>query len=76
VYDRLGVEMPTEEYDTIGGFVFGLLGRLPQEGDQVAWGPLEFTVEQTDGHRIQKVRVVRREGAPLDADAETPLEAG
>src|SRR3712207_6910561 len=38
VNERLDVEMPTEEYDTVGGFVFGLLGRLPAQGDTVAWG--------------------------------------
>jgi putative hemolysin len=88
VNDRLDLELPTEEYDTIGGFVFGLLGRLPAQGDVVSYGPLDFVVEQTDGHRIQKVRVVRTDRAegdgageppgrmPADAGQETPLEAG
>jgi CBS domain containing-hemolysin-like protein len=88
VNDRLDLDLPTEEYDTIGGFVFGLLGRLPAQGDVVSYGALDFIVEQADGHRIQKVRVVRTDRGegngtgeppgrlPMDAGQETPLEAG
>jgi CBS domain containing-hemolysin-like protein len=75
VNDRLDLELPTDEYDTIGGFVFGILGRLPAQGDVVTWDGLEFGVEQADGHRIQKVRVTRREAQELEADEGTPLEA-
>lgn len=76
VAERLGVDLPTEEYDTLGGFVFGLLGRLPEQGDTVSYGPLDFIVEQTDGHRIQKVRVVRSEGGVEPEKQKAPLEAG
>jgi putative hemolysin len=76
VAERLGLELPTEEYDTLGGFVFGLLGRLPSEGDVVAFGPLNFVVERTDGHRIQKVRATRTERDMEASREETSLEAG
>jgi CBS domain containing-hemolysin-like protein len=75
VGDRLGIELPTEEYDTLGGLVFGLLGRLPSEGDVVVYGPLDLVVEQTDGHRIQKVRAARVEREALAPGQETSLEA-
>ncbi len=57
--ERMGVELPSEEADTLGGFVFGLLGHQPSKGETAPWDGLEFTVEATDGKRIQKVRVVR-----------------
>jgi putative hemolysin len=57
--DRMGVELPTEESDTLGGFVFGLLGHQPGQGERAVWDGVEFQVEETDGRRIQKVRVIR-----------------
>jgi putative hemolysin len=57
--DRMGVELPTEESDTLGGFVFGLLGHQPGQGERATWDGMEFQVEETDGRRIQKVRVIK-----------------
>ncbi len=57
--ERMAVEVPIEDSDTIGGFVFGLLGHQPQQGETVKWNGLEFRVEATNGKRIQKVCVIR-----------------
>lgn len=57
--DRMGANLPLEESDTLGGFVFGLLGHQPDEGESAVFDGLEFTVEATDGRRVQKVRVSR-----------------
>jgi CBS domain containing-hemolysin-like protein len=57
--EQLQLGLPGEEYETIGGFVFGQLGRLPEVGEVVHYGPLEFIVDQTDGRRISKIRLVR-----------------
>ncbi len=59
VNDRLGTDLPHEEYETIGGLVFGLLGHEPMPGDRVRHDGLEFLVEQVQGRRIRTVRVVR-----------------
>jgi len=59
VNDRMGLELPEEEADTIGGFVFGLLGHQAQQGERVRWENIEFVVEATDGKRILKVRLIR-----------------
>jgi len=64
--ERMGVTIPVEESDTIGGFVFGLMGHQPVQGETAIWNGLEFAVEDTDGRRIRKVRVTRR---PLEANA-------
>lgn len=58
--ERMGVAIPVEESDTIGGFVFGLMGHQPDLGETAVWNGLEFAVEATDGKRIRKVRVTRR----------------
>jgi putative hemolysin len=73
--DRMGVELPMEEADTLGGFIFGLLGHQPAQGETVVWDGLEFRVEATDGKRIQKVRVThnaRPEDAPGEDGAVPP----
>src|SRR5207237_10864420 len=50
--DQFHVDLPEEDYNTVGGFVFGELGHAPHEGDTVEHDGLRFTVFQTDGNRI------------------------
>jgi putative hemolysin len=57
--EELQLGLPGEEYETIGGFVFGQLGRLPEAGEVLHHGPFDFIVDQTDGRRILKLRLVR-----------------
>jgi CBS domain containing-hemolysin-like protein len=65
--ERMGTDIPTEEADTLGGFVFGLLGHQPEKGEETSWNGLRFRVEATDGRRLQKVLVTRIEGPwPLE----------
>ena len=59
VNDRLGTTLPHEEYETIGGLVFGLLGHEPMPGDRVRHDGLEFLVEHVEGRRIRTLRAVK-----------------
>lgn len=59
--ERMGVELPNDESGSLGGFVFALLGHQPDAGETAAWDGLRFVVEETDGKRINKVRVIRLE---------------
>ncbi len=59
VNERLGMELPDEDYDTIGGLVFGLLGHSPSEGESVLQDGTEFRVEQVQGRRIRLIRAVK-----------------
>ena len=58
--ERFGLTLPADYYSTIGGLVFGSLGRLPVVGDRVAVGGAVFTVREMDGRRIEAVAVERR----------------
>ena len=51
--ERFSLSVPDEDYTTIGGFVFGVLGRLPAVGDRVTAGGAIFTVREMDGRRIE-----------------------
>ena len=55
--ERFEVEMPDDDYHTLAGFVFGLLGRAPETGDQVGWNGLRFAVIEVEGTRIEKLKV-------------------
>jgi CBS domain containing-hemolysin-like protein len=59
VNELLGVELPHDEWDTVGGLVFGLTGRVPVAGEKVRYDSLEFTTERVTGRRIQKVVIAR-----------------
>jgi CBS domain containing-hemolysin-like protein len=55
--ERFGLSVPEEEYTTIGGFIFGTLGRLPSPGDRTSAGGAVFTVRTMDGRRVDTVAV-------------------
>jgi putative hemolysin len=72
VNETLGVELPDQEWDTIGGFVLDLFGRIPNDGDQKDWQGLQFVAEEVHGRRIAKVLITR---LPASDPDETPAEA-
>jgi putative hemolysin len=55
--ERFEQEIPVEDYHTVAGFVFGLLGRVAERGDEVVWNGLRFGVIQTEGARIEQLEV-------------------
>ncbi|HET7146047.1 MAG TPA: hemolysin family protein [Gaiellaceae bacterium] len=54
---RFGTDLPSEDFHTLAGFVFGQLGRAPQPGDDVAYNGIRFDVLDVDGNRIDRVVV-------------------
>jgi putative hemolysin len=55
--EQFGTALPVEDYHTMGGFVFGLLGRAPAEGDSVAYDGMRFDVVEIEGSRIDRLAV-------------------
>jgi CBS domain containing-hemolysin-like protein len=72
--ERFGTELPDEDFHTIGGFVFGQLGRAPEPGDDISFNGLRFDVLEVEGNRIEKIgvefveRPQRRQGDELADD--------
>src|SRR5258707_3025158 len=54
-----GLKIDDTDYTTIGGVVFGTLGRLPKPGDRVELSGASFEVVEMEGRRVGKVRVTR-----------------
>jgi CBS domain containing-hemolysin-like protein len=60
VNEALGSQLESEDFDTIGGLVFGVIGRAPKVGDEVHLDGYLFRVEEVEGQRIAQV-VARKE---------------
>lgn len=57
VNDLLGVNIETEDFDSIGGFVIGIAGYLPEEGEEFSYDGINFIIENIDKNRIEKLRI-------------------
>jgi putative hemolysin len=55
--ERFQTELPQEDFHTLAGFVFGALGRAPEQNDEVQWNGLRFRVIEVDGARIEQLDV-------------------
>lgn len=61
--ERLEVNLPADEYDTLGGLLYGLAGKIPIPGDRFRDRGLEFVISGVRGKRITQVLVRRIEAA-------------
>ncbi|MEQ8197133.1 MAG: hemolysin family protein [Clostridiaceae bacterium] len=55
--DLIGVSIESEEFDSIGGFVIGQLGRFPELNEDIEYQNMRLIVEEIDKNRIKKVRI-------------------
>ena len=55
--ETFGVSLPDEDFNTVGGFVFGALGRGAEPGDEVRHDGMVFHVDSVDGQRIDRLTV-------------------
>jgi CBS domain containing-hemolysin-like protein len=62
-----GVDLPVDSdaYNSVGGFVFAQLGRLPRRGDTVSAGSFSIRVESVRENRIESVRIRERRSLPV-----------
>jgi magnesium and cobalt exporter, CNNM family len=58
--ELVGTHLPSEEWDTVGGLILDLAGRVPEEGEAFDLDGLVFTATAVQGRRVSKVRVARR----------------
>jgi len=60
-----GYDLPEDEdFDTIGGFIFSELERIPQSNDTFTWRHLNFTVGEADKRRIVKLKIHQSSPVP------------
>jgi putative hemolysin len=56
----MGSQLPTEETETLGGFIYEHVGRVPSTGESLQVGDISLTIEQVTGRRIRKVRAKKQ----------------
>ncbi|TMK15416.1 MAG: HlyC/CorC family transporter [Actinobacteria bacterium] len=70
VNELLDSQLPDEEWDTVGGFVLELFGKIPDPGEETEYQDLRFKAEEVHGRRVATVLITR---APQQADEENRL---
>ena len=71
VAEELELKLPVEEYDTFGGYIFGELGKIPDDGAkfELEAGGMKIQVEKVENHRIIDTVVSREKAVPDIGDA-------
>ncbi|MCR4899764.1 MAG: hemolysin family protein [Treponema sp.] len=55
----IGAQFPNEDFDSLGGFVFDLFGKVPVKYEKASWNNYDFIVQDMEGHRINVIKVIR-----------------
>ena len=66
--DELNLDISSNEFDSIGGFIIGLLDRFPDEGEVVVYDDITFKVEETMNNRINKLRILLSDDIKKDSE--------
>ena len=56
--EELNLDLPEEEFDTLGGFVFELFGKIPARYEKVSYKNLEFVIQEMEGHKIKSIKIL------------------
>ncbi|MFO7780561.1 MAG: hemolysin family protein [Spirochaetia bacterium] len=60
--EELELDIPDEDFDTLGGFVFDLFGKIPVRYEKVSYRGMDFIIQEMDGHKIKTVKIVAGNG--------------
>jgi CBS domain containing-hemolysin-like protein len=52
--------LPVDDFDTLGGFVFDLFGKIPVKNEKITYRDYDFIIQEMDGHKINSIKVVTR----------------
>jgi CBS domain containing-hemolysin-like protein len=58
--EQLTLQIPVSDFDTLGGFVFDLFGKIPVKYEKTSYGNLDFIIQAMDGHKIETVKIVQK----------------
>ncbi len=60
--EKLKLSLPDEDFDTLGGFVFDLFGKIPVKFEKVTYNGDDYIIQDMDGHKIKTVKIVKKSG--------------
>ncbi|WP_291634951.1 HlyC/CorC family transporter [Clostridium sp.] len=58
VNEMIGLNIESDDFDSIGGFVTGILGRLPKTGETINYNDTKFIIQNTSKNRIVKLKII------------------
>lgn len=58
--EAIGSSFPTDDFDTLGGFVFDLFGKIPVKFEKVSWKDYDFIVQEMEGHKVNVIKIISR----------------
>ncbi|MBP8644671.1 MAG: HlyC/CorC family transporter [Syntrophobacteraceae bacterium] len=67
--DYLDVELPEGKFESVGGFVISLLGKVPAVNEVVIYNNLEMRIEAASSRKVEKIRIRKLDGQPLAAES-------
>lgn len=68
--EKMEAQFPNEEFDSLGGFVFDLFGKVPVKYEKASWQNYDFIVQDMEGHRINVIKVIKKESEETDEKSE------
>ncbi|NQU16684.1 MAG: HlyC/CorC family transporter [Candidatus Saganbacteria bacterium] len=66
LYDEINIRLPEGNYDTIAGFVFTRLGKMPSVGNSISFNEISISVEKLSRRRITRVKIEKRKSINED----------
>lgn len=66
--DHLDIELPEGEFESVGGFVISLLGRVPAVGETVRFQNLEMEIEAANNRKIERIKIRKISPEALEAE--------
>ncbi|AEF86030.1 hemolysin C [Treponema primitia ZAS-2] len=75
--EETGMNLPADDFDTLGGFVFDLFGKIPVKYEKAVYGDSDFIIQDMEGHKINTVKiVVKQESSKSTAQGSSGHESG
>ncbi|MCL2800926.1 MAG: hemolysin family protein [Treponema sp.] len=56
--EQTNLQLPIDDFDTLGGFVFDLFGKIPVKNEKIEYKEHDFIVQEMDGHKINSIKIV------------------
>jgi len=56
--EETGLQLPVNDFDTLGGFVFDLFGKVPAKNEKIDYKEYEFIIQEMDGHKMNSIKIV------------------
>jgi CBS domain containing-hemolysin-like protein len=56
--EELGITIPDQDFDTLGGFVFELFGKIPVRYEKIEHQGVSFVIQEMEGHKIKSIKII------------------